>query len=71
MLKRGTHNVADTGEDREITQRVNAHQKEVVREVKELVEIANVRSAKNNVRTRSTSHPKIKQGIPCDSRGAA
>jgi len=37
--------MADTGEDREIKQRVNAHQKEVVREMKELVQTANVRSA--------------------------
>lgn len=38
--------MADTGEDREIKQRVNAHQKEVVREMKVLVQTATVRSAK-------------------------
>ena len=32
--------MADTGEDREITQRANAHQKEVVREMKKLVQTA-------------------------------
>ena len=71
MLKRGTKNMADTGEDREIKQRVNTHQKEVVREMKELQQTANVRSSKNNVRRRNTSDPKTKQRIPRDSSGAA
>ena len=63
--------MADTGEDREITQRANAHQKEVVREMKKLVQTANVRSAKNKARSGSASHPKTKQPIPRDSHGAA
>jgi hypothetical protein len=49
--------MADTGEDREIKQRVNAHQKEVVRKMKALVQTANAWSAKNKVRSRSTSRP--------------
>jgi hypothetical protein len=32
--------MADTGDDREIKQRVNAHQKEVVRKMKALVQTA-------------------------------
>lgn len=62
--------MADTGEDREITQRANAHQKEVVREMKKLVQTANLRSAKNKARSGSASYPKAKQPIPRDSRGA-
>jgi hypothetical protein len=63
--------MADTGEDREIKQRVNAHQKEVVREMKALAQTANVRSAKNKVESRSTSRPKTKlrisaPGLPVD-----
>ena len=64
-------NMADTGEDREIKQRVNAHQKEAVREMKELVQTANARSAKSKERCRSTSQPKTKLRIPRDSHGAA
>jgi hypothetical protein len=41
--------MADTGEDREIKQRINAHQKEVIREMKALVQTATVRSAKNKI----------------------
>ena len=66
MLKRGTNTMADTGEDREIKQRANAHQKETVREMKELVQTANVRPAKSKLRSRSTSDPKAKQRIPRD-----
>jgi len=64
-------NMADTGEDREIKQRVNAHQKEAVREMKELVRTANAGSAKSKGRSRSTSQPKTKLRIPRDSHGAA
>ena len=71
MLKRGTKNMADTGEDQEIKQRVNAHQKQVVREMKERVQVANARSEKNKVLSRSRSDPKRKQRTPRDSRGAA
>jgi hypothetical protein len=58
--------MADTGEDREIKQRVNAHQKEVVREMKALVQTANVRSARDKVRSYGTSRPKPKLRIPRD-----
>ncbi len=63
--------MADTGEDQEIKQRVNAHQKEVVQEMKKLAQTANMRPAKNKVRSRSTGHPKAKQRIARDSHGAA
>jgi len=63
--------MADTGEGREIKQRVNAHQKEAVREMKELVRTANLRSAKIKGQSRITSHPKTKLRIPPDSHGAA
>jgi len=56
--------MADTGEDREIKQRVNAHQKEVVREMKGLVQTVNVRSAKNKVRSHTTGRAKTKLRIP-------
>jgi hypothetical protein len=46
--------MADTGEDREIKQRMNAHQKEVVREMKALVQTTTVRSAKRQTTSRGT-----------------
>ncbi len=56
--------MADTGEDREIKKRVNAHQKEVVREMKALVQTMNVRTAKNKVRRHTTGRPKTRLRIP-------
>jgi len=50
----------DTGEDRELKQRVNAHQTEVVRESKKLAQKAKQPSGKKEVRSRGTSHPKTK-----------
>jgi hypothetical protein len=50
----------DTGEDREVKQRVNAHQAEVVRESKRLAQKAKQPSVRNKVRSRGTSHPKTK-----------
>ena len=52
--------MADTGEDREIKQRTNAHQVEVVRESKKLVQKAKQPSARNKPRSRGTSHPRTK-----------
>jgi hypothetical protein len=63
--------MADTGEDREIKQRANAHQKEVVQEMNKLEQKAKERSVKNTMRTRSTSHPKTKLQVARDSHGAA
>jgi len=63
--------MADTGEDREITQRANAHQKEVVLETKKFVQTANLRSAKDKARSSSAKRPKTKQPIHRDSHGAA
>ena len=62
--------MADTGEDREIKQRGNARQKEVIQEAKKLLQTLNVRSAKNKVRSPSPSRPKTKLRIPRDSPGA-
>jgi hypothetical protein len=50
----------DTGEDRELKQRVNAHQAEVVRESKKLVQKAKQPSVRNKLRSRGTNHPKTK-----------
>jgi len=58
--------MADTGEDREIKQRANAHQEEVVREMKKLVQKANLRSAQNNARTRMTNPTTTKLRINRD-----
>jgi hypothetical protein len=57
--------MADTGEDREIKRRVNAHQKEVLQEMKCLVQMVSVRSAKNKVRSHITGRPKTIQ--PCSA----
>lgn len=64
--------MADTGEDREIKQRANAHQKEQVREMKKLVQKANERVVKNTARNRNASHPKRRvRVVTPDSHGAA
>lgn len=63
--------MADTGEDREIKQRANAHQKEQIREMKKLVQKANERAAKNTARSR-TSRRGTKERVDAqDSDGAA
>ena len=63
--------MADTGEDREIKQRANAHQKEQIREMKKLVQKANERAAKNTARGR-TSRRGTKERVDAqDSHGAA
>ena len=61
--------MTDTGEDREIKQRVNAHQVELVREMKKLVQTAKDRSAKDRARSRGRSHPKTKLMDAQDSHG--
>ena len=53
----------DTGEDREVKQRVNAHQAEVVRESKKLAQKAKQPSVRNKLRSHGTSHPKTKSRI--------
>jgi len=52
--------MADTGEDREIKQRVSAHQAEVVRESKNLVEKAKPNPTKKKMAGRKTGRPQPK-----------
>jgi hypothetical protein len=54
--------MADTGEDREIRQRANAHEAEVVRESKKLSLRARPTSMKKKVTPGSTPRPKSKAG---------
>jgi len=52
--------MADTGEDREINQRVSAHQTELVRESKNLVEKAKPNPTKKKMPSRKTGRPHPK-----------
>lgn len=54
--------MADTGEDRELKQRTNARQTEVLRESKKLAQKAKQPSARNKARSRGTSPPRSKSG---------
>ena len=58
-IKRWT--MADTGEDREIKQRVNAHQAELVRESKQLAERTKEAPLKKNARRNTPRRPPSKK----------
>lgn len=53
--------MADTGEDREIKQRANAHQAEVVRESKNLLAKTKPNPTKKKMPGRKTGRPQPKQ----------
>ena len=50
----------DTGENRELTQRVNAHQAEEARESKKLIQKAKQQSVRNKTRSPGKSPPQKK-----------
>jgi hypothetical protein len=54
--------MADTGEDREIKQRVSAHQEEVIRESKQRAEKAKPNLTKKKMPGRETARPQTKAG---------
>jgi hypothetical protein len=71
VLKGGTETWPIPARIEKIKPSVNSHEKEVVRETKELVQKASAHSAKDKGQTNRTSHPETKPRIPLDSHGAA